>query len=222
MDSRVKTGKDLKCDYTGESCEALIKLFGSRVNVGGQPEEFETAWLSSKVLCEALRLVQAVEPTKTLMHELQEMKPPAPLVDDRRQDLSEKIAAARHDLSQMRAESNVGPAPMFGAVEKKNESAGRFSAVPSPRIQGRDIKDPPEVVREFADACEELKENPPKSDKSKHEGVAESDMRALIKAWHPTFRNKNQMFKPLAEHFGLDRDRFSAILDGMSTNRKRG
>lgn len=54
MEIRIKKGKDLKCEYTGEDCDVMVKLIHD--DGGG-----ETKWLSRTALEEALKVVGAID-----------------------------------------------------------------------------------------------------------------------------------------------------------------
>lgn len=201
MDSRIKTGDDLKCEYTGAEAKALIKIYGEG--------DAESAWMGAEVLGQALKLLSSVEP-KPLSRDYTGQMPndkmpiwltekPEPIV------VPQNMEATAYFSNQPDA-----PAPR--------------KAGPAPRTPGRNIKVPAEVVKNFTGACEELKANPPKTRESDPDGVVpESAIRELIKNFLPYFgENPNQMFTPLRQIFNFNKERFTTIVDGMRLERKRG
>lgn len=199
MDSRIKTGDGLKCEYTGTDAKALIKIYGEG--------DVESAWMGSEVLNQALNLLSSVEPKKKLLIERESTgymsndKMPAWLDENR-----SKPFKLPDEMKKVGIFANNG-----------------IDSGPAPRTPGRNVKVPPEVVKNFTSACQELKDHPPKSRESDTDGVPESSIRELIKNFLPYFGdNPNQMFTPLRIIFSFNKERFTTIVDGMRLERKRG
>ena len=203
MDSRIKTGKGLECEYGGDQCGALIKLYGDG--------DSETGWISAEVLEKAYRLVRSADP-----------KPPV-----QAKWLTGETEPVQMPDDEVVAHTPSGPVPIKkGEQVPLDVGAVLVPKTPSPRIQGRSTKVPPEVVKAFALQCAELKENPPKARDSEADGVGEQHIRELITQFMPSFaQNPNQMFTPLRQHFSLAPARFQVIVEGINTydkGRRRG
>lgn len=199
MDSRIKTGDDLKCEYTDEPTKALIKIYGAG--------DKETAWMGSGVLAQALKLLSSVEP-QTLQS---------------KRDHTGLIPKDKMPAWIDNKEPPVQLPQNMEVVGGFNNPVPR-SVGPAPRTPGRNVKVPTEVVKNFAVECAELKANPPKTRESDPDGVVpESSIRAIIKNFLPYFgENPNQMFTPLRTTFGMNKERFTSIIEGMRLERKRG
>lgn len=57
MEIRIKTGKDLKCAYTGEDCRTLVKICGEDSGAVA----FETHWMGRQALHDALKMIDSIE-----------------------------------------------------------------------------------------------------------------------------------------------------------------
>lgn len=100
--------------------------------------------------------------------------------------------------------THLAPAP-----EQKPQAIARTQVAPK-------FKDNPEVVKQFEGAVLNLKKNPPPNAKHVQDGrVPETAIRELIKRFRPTFQNPNGMFSALNKHFGLPKQRFETLMQGM-------
>ena len=119
MEIRIKTGKELACDYTDSEAEALVKLFNDD-GIG------ETLWLSRKALVDALRVLDAIE-GRAVAQPVQQQHHQEPrrqlLVDEVAQEEPQKKNRSRPDSPEVvkRFEKAVAELVENPPESKKND-----------------------------------------------------------------------------------------------------
>ena len=109
METRIRTGENLKCDYTGKEYPALIKIYPEE---GGEVKT-ETGWMGREVLANALGMINSLttrQPTQAQAMTLVEQPQPQQVANSPRiigqnvKDSAEVVNAFRTELVKLIAD----------------------------------------------------------------------------------------------------------------------
>lgn len=78
MEVRIKTGENLKCEYTNKKSEALVKIYPVNDSQDNGNESTATGWMGKEALYDALNLLNSIDMPKKKDNLLVEQPLPIP------------------------------------------------------------------------------------------------------------------------------------------------